>query len=163
MEPSQILVHMHCKPIVVLYVHLDYVFSVLSLHQVALRAGLHSEGSIPAETASQGLLRHDLRAGSKALSERRVLDGAVYLCVNIRHLHADSTCDLQVILSLTNNWNSTGSVDQFVSWSPSATVHEDFFKDPTCMQLYQQYVAAILNRVNYINGRRWHHLTSWDR
>lgn len=63
-------------------------------------------------------------------------------------------CSLQVILSLTNNWNSTSSVDQFVSWSPTAHVHEDFFNDPTCMQLYQQYAAAIINRVNYINGRR---------
>ena len=64
-------------------------------------------------------------------------------------------CSLQVILSLTNNWNSTGSVDQFVSWSPTASVHEDFFNDPTCMQLYQQYASAIINRVNYINGRRY--------
>ena len=62
---------------------------------------------------------------------------------------------MQVILSLTNNWNSTGSVDQFVSWSPTASVHEDFFFDGTCMRLYQQYVAAIINRVNVINGRRW--------
>ena len=61
---------------------------------------------------------------------------------------------MQVILSLTNNWNSTGSVDQFVSWSPTAAVHEDFFKDSTCMQLYQQYAAAVINRVNTINGRR---------
>ncbi|DBA95832.1 TPA: hypothetical protein ACH3X1_001379 [Trebouxia sp. C0004] len=70
-----------------------------------------------------------------------------------------------VILSLTNNWNSTGSVDQFVSWSPTAQVHEDFFNDPTCMQLYQQCASAIINRVNYINGRRYGDdptIMAWD-
>ncbi|DBA99225.1 hypothetical protein WJX82_007713 [Trebouxia sp. C0006] len=73
--------------------------------------------------------------------------------------------NLKVILSLTNNWNSTGSVDQFVSWSPTAHVHEDFFSDPTCMQLYQQYASAIINRVNYINGRRYGDdptIMAWD-
>ena len=65
-----------------------------------------------------------------------------------------SVCALQVILSLTNNWNSTGSVDQFVSWSPTASTHEDFFQDDNCKQLYKQYAAAIVNRVNYLNGRR---------
>ncbi len=71
-----------------------------------------------------------------------------------KHITFSLFFSLQVILSLTNNWNSTGSVDQFVSWSPTAHVHEDFFNDPTCMQLYQQYASAIINRVNYINGCR---------
>lgn len=59
----------------------------------------------------------------------------------------------QVILSFVDNWQATGGVDQFVKWSGSATTHAQFFSDPNCMQLYKNTVAAVVNRVNSINGR----------
>ena len=62
-------------------------------------------------------------------------------------------CWAQLILSLVDNWQLTDGVDQIVKWSGSAKSHEDFFSDPNCMQLYRNTVAAILNRVNSINGR----------
>jgi endo-1,4-beta-mannosidase len=58
-----------------------------------------------------------------------------------------------VILSLVDNWDQTNGVDKFVTWSGTAKTHEDFFSDANCMQLYKSTVAAIIGRVNSINGR----------
>ena len=62
-------------------------------------------------------------------------------------------CHAQVILSFVDNWQATGGVDQFVKWSGSTITHQQFFSDGNCMQLYKNTVAAIVNRVNSINGR----------
>ena len=61
---------------------------------------------------------------------------------------------VQLILSLIDNWQLTDGVDQIVKWSGTASSHEAFFSDANCMQLYRDTAAAILNRVNSINGRR---------
>eukprot|EP00891_Asterochloris_glomerata_P001627 jgi/Astpho2/1627/e_gw1.00030.19.1_t len=67
--------------------------------------------------------------------------------------------NLKMILSLIDNWNATGSVDQIVQWSGSASVsaatHEEFFTDAQCQSLYKQLANAIVTRTNSINGRRY--------
>ena len=60
----------------------------------------------------------------------------------------------QVLLSFVNNWGTTGGVDQFVAWSPTASIHQHFFTDAGCRAMYRASVAAVVNRVNSINGRR---------
>ena len=53
-----------------------------------------------------------------------------------------------------NNWGTTGGVDQFVEWSPTASAHQHFFTDAGCRAMYRASVAAVINRVNSISGRR---------
>lgn len=53
-----------------------------------------------------------------------------------------------------NNWGTTGGVDQFVAWSPTASVHQHFFTDAGCRAMYRASVAAVINRINSISGRR---------
>jgi hypothetical protein len=60
----------------------------------------------------------------------------------------------QVILSFVNNWGTTGGVDEYVGWA-NGSGHESFFSDPNSMQLYQNYVQTVINRVNTINGRKY--------
>jgi len=63
-------------------------------------------------------------------------------------------CAAQVLLSLVNNWGVTGGVDEFVAWSPTAAVHQHFFTDPACRAMYRATAAAVIGRVNTVNGRR---------
>ena len=60
----------------------------------------------------------------------------------------------QVLLSLVNNWGVTGGVDEFVAWSPIAAIHQHFFTDPACRAMYRATAAAVIGRINSINGRR---------
>ena len=59
-----------------------------------------------------------------------------------------------MLLSFVSNWGTTGGVDQFVAWSPTASTHQHFFTDAGCRAMYRASVAAVINRVNSINGRR---------
>lgn len=61
---------------------------------------------------------------------------------------------LQLLLSLTDNWQQTGGADEFVRWAGSGD-HESFFTDARAKQLYKQHVTAVLSRKNSINGRRY--------
>ncbi len=61
---------------------------------------------------------------------------------------------LQLLLSLTDNWQQTGGADEFVRWAGSGD-HESFFTDARAKSLYKDHVATVLQRVNTINGRRY--------
>jgi mannan endo-1,4-beta-mannosidase len=61
---------------------------------------------------------------------------------------------LQLLLSLTDNWQQTGGADEFVRWAGSGD-HESFFTDAQVKSLYKDHVATVLQRVNTINGRRY--------
>ena len=60
---------------------------------------------------------------------------------------------VQLILALTTSWGDTGSVSEYVSWSSTAQQQSDFYSDATCMQLYKEFVAQVLGRINTISGR----------
>lgn len=62
--------------------------------------------------------------------------------------------ELQVILSLLDNWSNPGGIDQIVAWSGTAKGRTEFFTDANCMDLYRQHVSTVLRRVNSINGRK---------
>ncbi len=48
-----------------------------------------------------------------------------------------------------------GGVNQYVAWSPTALMAEDFFTDPTCREHYKRNALNLLSRTNSINGRRY--------
>ncbi|MFH1593791.1 MAG: cellulase family glycosylhydrolase, partial [Candidatus Omnitrophota bacterium] len=60
--------------------------------------------------------------------------------------------DMRLIIPLVNNWDEFGGMMAYVRWSPTATLHDDFYTDATCKQLYKNYVSYFLNRVNTITG-----------
>ncbi|MCP4632160.1 MAG: T9SS type A sorting domain-containing protein [candidate division Zixibacteria bacterium] len=60
---------------------------------------------------------------------------------------------LRLILPFVNNWDDYGGMNQYVAWSPTADSHDDFYSDDSCKIWYKNHIAAVLNRVNTINGR----------
>jgi mannan endo-1,4-beta-mannosidase len=60
---------------------------------------------------------------------------------------------LKVILTLVNNWDDYGGMNQYVEWSATASSHDDFYTDPDCRQWYKDYIASVLTRTNTLNGR----------
>ncbi len=65
-------------------------------------------------------------------------------------------CDrlgLRVVLPLVNNWVDYGGMDQYVAWSSTAAYHDAFYTDSDCRTWYLNHAAAVINRVNTVNGR----------
>jgi len=60
---------------------------------------------------------------------------------------------VRVVLTLVNNWDDYGGMNQYVDWSPTASMHDDFYTDDNCRQWYKDHISTVLNRVNTINGR----------
>jgi mannan endo-1,4-beta-mannosidase len=59
---------------------------------------------------------------------------------------------IRLILPLVNNWNDMGGMNQYVQWSPTASVHDDFFTDQWCKDTFKAYINYFLNRVNNYTG-----------
>ncbi len=59
---------------------------------------------------------------------------------------------LQLILPFVNNWDDYGGMNQYVSWSGTASSHDHFYTDTNCRSWYQNHIAAVLGRVNTFNG-----------
>lgn len=66
-----------------------------------------------------------------------------------------SRLGLRVVLPLVNNWTDYGGMDQYVAWSPTAAYHDDFYTDAACLGWYADHLAAMVNRVNTLNGHRY--------
>lgn len=62
---------------------------------------------------------------------------------------------LRLIMPFTDNWSHYGGMESYVTWSPTADNHDDFYTDPTCRRLYKDYVRYLLNRRNHYTGRRY--------
>ncbi|MFH0771111.1 MAG: cellulase family glycosylhydrolase [Candidatus Omnitrophota bacterium] len=60
--------------------------------------------------------------------------------------------DIRLIIPLVDNWDNSGGMNKYVEWSPTASVHDDFYTDSYCRQYYKDYVRYFLNRVNSITG-----------
>jgi mannan endo-1,4-beta-mannosidase len=43
-------------------------------------------------------------------------------------------------------------MNKYVSWSPTASTHDDFYTDDSCRIWYKNQIHAVLNRVNTFNG-----------
>ncbi|MCL5256793.1 MAG: cellulase family glycosylhydrolase [Chloroflexi bacterium] len=61
---------------------------------------------------------------------------------------------IKLIVTLTDNWNYHGGIDQYVTWY-GLPYHDDFYSDARCKQAYKDYVNHVLNRVNSISGVRY--------
>ncbi len=59
---------------------------------------------------------------------------------------------LRVLLTLVNNWNDYGGMNQYVDWSATAAVHDDFYTDPSCLEWYRGHATKVLTRVNFFTG-----------
>jgi len=63
--------------------------------------------------------------------------------------------NMRVILPLVNNWDDYGGMNQYVAWSPTATLHDDFYTDSNTRTYFQNYITTMVDRVNTVNGRRY--------
>lgn len=61
---------------------------------------------------------------------------------------------IKLILAFTSNWTPVGGVPQYLKWA-NQTEQEAFFADDEVKALYKAHVAAIVNRTNSINGRKY--------
>lgn len=59
---------------------------------------------------------------------------------------------VKLILAFTSNWTPTGGIPEYVKWA-GLTENTAFFTSPEVKNMYKEFVTAIVNRVNTINGR----------
>jgi|GEM_PF-929875 len=63
--------------------------------------------------------------------------------------------NIQLILTLGNNWNEYGGTKQYVTWAGIANPKEGdsrFFTDERVIELYQSYISTLLTRKNTVDG-----------
>lgn len=72
--------------------------------------------------------------------------------------------DLRCIMVLNNNWDWSGGMNQYVAWSPTASVapphtdygqgprHDYFYTDANTQQTYRDFINAVVNRANTQRG-----------
>lgn len=63
-----------------------------------------------------------------------------------------SQYDIRLIITLTNYWPDFGGMDQYVSWSETATTRTDFYTDEECIHLYKKYIETVLTRTNKLTN-----------
>jgi len=78
--------------------------------------------------------------------EESVLKGLDYVLKEAKERN------LRLLLTLVNNWNDYGGMNQYVEWSPTAGAHDDFYSDPACREMYRAHAAKLLTRVNSFTG-----------
>jgi len=56
---------------------------------------------------------------------------------------------IRLVIVLTNNWRDFGGMNQYVEWVKNETgaqlLHDDFYTDGRCKQIYKDYVTYMLN------------------
>jgi len=73
--------------------------------------------------------------------------------------------DIKLVLVLVNNWDAFGGIPQYVNWSDTASVHDDFYTDETCKQIYKDYFSYLANRENTLTGVKYMNdptIFSWE-
>lgn len=58
---------------------------------------------------------------------------------------------LHLIVTLTNNWDDYGGMNQYVKWAGLAS-HDQFYTDPGVKQLYKNYVHDFVTHTSSITG-----------
>jgi mannan endo-1,4-beta-mannosidase len=56
-----------------------------------------------------------------------------------------------VILTLTNNWQDTGGMDQYVKWY-GGKCHHEFYTDPRVRGAFKEYIKHLVERVNHFTN-----------
>jgi mannan endo-1,4-beta-mannosidase len=67
-------------------------------------------------------------------------------------VHQAGLRGIKLVLTLVNNWDDYGGMNQYVAWSPTAGSHDDFYTDALCRQWYRDHVATVTGRVNTFTG-----------
>lgn len=67
-------------------------------------------------------------------------------------LQKASEIEVRIVLTLVNNWDAYGGMNWYVTNSPTATSHDDFYTDSTCRQWYKDHVSTLVGRTNTFNG-----------
>lgn len=60
---------------------------------------------------------------------------------------------LRIVMTLVNNWDDYGGMRWYVTNSPTASVHSDFYTDAQCRAWYRNHVNVLATRTNTFNGR----------
>ncbi|UCE01508.1 MAG: cellulase family glycosylhydrolase [Candidatus Latescibacterota bacterium] len=81
----------------------------------------------------------------------RVYDEAVFEGLDYV-VQKGSTLGLRLVLTLVNNWVDYGGMDQYVTWSPRAQFHDDFYSDDSTRTWYRGHCSRVVGRVNTFNG-----------
>ncbi|HEV8675610.1 MAG TPA: Wzt carbohydrate-binding domain-containing protein [Methylomirabilota bacterium] len=55
---------------------------------------------------------------------------------------------MRLSIALVNHWADYGGMPQYIKWCAPGSSIEAFYTNPTCTQLYQDYVRYFLNRPN---------------
>ncbi len=66
-------------------------------------------------------------------------------------LHKSRELGIKVILTLTNNWQDTGGMDQYVKWY-GGKCHHEFYTDARIRVAFKDYIKHLVERVNHIDG-----------
>jgi endo-1,4-beta-mannosidase len=81
----------------------------------------------------------------------------VYNETTMRHIDAVmAACaqrGIKVVPAFVNYWSDFGGMPQYAQWA--GTSAESFYSNATCKQLYKNYVANWINRVNTVTGVRY--------
>ena len=67
-------------------------------------------------------------------------------------LYKANQLNIRLIITLVNNWDDFGGMNQYVAWSPTASLHDEFYTDASSRQLYKDYVRTVLTRINTYTG-----------
>ena len=68
-----------------------------------------------------------------------------------------SSRGIRVILTLVNNWDDFAGMRRYSLWrfGPQGVNHDAFYNDPVIRAWFKEYISLLVNRVNYVNGRRY--------
>lgn len=58
---------------------------------------------------------------------------------------------IRLVIPLVDNWEPHGMA-QYVEWSDTASVHDDFYTDEECRRLYKTFVEGFLTHTNVFTG-----------
>jgi len=70
-------------------------------------------------------------------------------------LHRADQLGIRLILTLVNNWDDYGGMNQYVEWSPTASSHDQFYTDTNCRNYYKNHINRVLTQVNAYNNRMY--------
>ena len=70
--------------------------------------------------------------------------------------HQADRAGVRLIATFVNNWDTWGGISQYLQWCDSGGLGKvAFFTTDRCKDLYKQYVAHVLTRPNFYNGREY--------
>ena len=105
---------------------------------------------IPGSAADE----HQHDGGAPGIFDERVFQGLDWLLAEAARRR------LRILFALTNYWGAYGGMLQYVKWScqrRGLPVHDklradQFYTDPGCQDIFNNFMATITSRINSITG-----------